>query len=78
MVLLEVARKAGIPVKEEAFTLEQLKSADEVFSSSTTAEAMPVIEIDGTAVGTGKPGPIVKQLQQLYLDAVEAQCGKIQ
>ena len=77
IVLLKVAREAGIPVKEEAFTLEQLKAADEVFSSSTTSEAMPVVEIDGVKVGDGKRGPIVKQLQDLYVAAVEEVCGII-
>ncbi|WP_313468190.1 D-amino-acid transaminase [Carnobacterium sp.] len=77
LVLLKVARKAGIPVREEVFTLEQLKEADEVFASSTTMEAMPVIEIDGVPVGNGQCGPVVKRLQELYTSAVEAQCGKI-
>lgn len=77
LVLLKVAREAGIPVREEAFTLEQLKEADEVFASSTTMEAMPVIEIDGVPVGNGQCGPVVKRLQELYTSAVEAQCGKI-
>ena len=77
IVLLDVARKAGIPVKEEAFTLEQLKNADEVFSSSTTIEAMPIVEIDGVKVNDGKRGPVVKQLQDLYVKAVEEVCGKV-
>ncbi|MGX7419176.1 D-amino-acid transaminase [Carnobacterium gallinarum] len=77
IVLLKVAREAGIPVKEESFTLEQLKEADEVFTSSTTIEAMPVIEIEGVPVGDGKRGPIVKQLQDLYVADVEKNCGKI-
>lgn len=77
IVLLDVARKAGIPVKEEAFTLEQLKNADEVFSSSTTIEAMPIVEIDGVKVNNGKRGPVVKQLQDLYVKAVEDVCGKV-
>lgn len=77
LVLLKVAREAGIPVREEAFTIEQLKEADEVFASSTTMEAMPVIEIDGVPVGNGQCGPVVKRLQELYTSAVEVQCGMI-
>lgn len=77
IMLLKVARKAGIPVKEEAFTIEDLKEADEVFASSTTIEAMPITHIDGNPVGKGKRGPVVEKLQQLYVDAVEEQCGKI-
>lgn len=77
IVLLKVAREAGLSVKEESFTLEQLREADEVFSSSTTIEAMPIIEIDGVPVGDGKRGPVVKQLQDLYVAAVEKVCGKV-
>ena len=77
IVLLRAAAKAGIPVLEKEFTLEQLKEADEAFSSSTTIEAMPIIEIDGTAVGNGKKGPIVETLQQYYIKEIEAQCGSI-
>ena len=77
IMLLKVARKAGMLVKEEAFTIEDLKEADEVFASSTTMEAMPIISIDGNPVGHGKRGPVVEKLQQLYVDAVEAECGQI-
>ncbi|MFL2099201.1 D-amino-acid transaminase [Desemzia sp. FAM 23989] len=77
IVLLRAAEKAGIPVKEETFTLEDLKQADEAFSSSTTIEAMPIIEIDGVAVGQGKRGPVVEKLQQYFVAEIEAQCGSI-
>ena len=77
IMLLKVARKAGMLVKEEAFTIEDLKKADEVFASSTTMEAMPIISIDGNPVGHGKRGAVVEKLQQLYVDAVEKECGQI-
>lgn len=77
IMLLKVAREAGMLVKEEAFTIEDLKKADEVFASSTTMEAMPIISIDGNPVGHGKRGAVVEKLQQLYVDAVEKECGQI-
>lgn len=77
IVLLRAAEKAGISVKEETFTLEELKQADEAFSSSTTIEAMPIIEIDGVAVGQGRRGPIVEKLQEYFVAEIEAQCGSI-
>ncbi|SEK27171.1 D-alanine aminotransferase apoenzyme [Carnobacterium iners] len=76
-VLLKVARQRGIIVKEETFTLKDLKEADEVFASSTTMEAMPVVEIDDKPVGDGKRGPVVKLLQELYVNEVELTCGSI-
>ena len=77
IMLLKVAREAGMLVKEEAFTIEDLKKADEVFASSTTMEAMPIISIDGNPVGHGQRGAVVEKLQQLYVDAVEKECGQI-
>lgn len=77
MVLLNAAKKGGIPVKEEAFTVDQLKEADEVFASSTSIEATPIVEIDGRPVGGGKKGPVVEKLQSLFVETVEAECGKI-
>ena len=64
-------------VKEQPFTLRELKEADEVFASSTTMEAMPVVEIDEQVVGDGKIGPVVKLLQKLYVTEIEIECGTI-
>lgn len=76
-VILKAAEKAGIPVKEERFNLEQLEQADEAFSSSTTIEVMPIINIDDKPVGQGKKGPIVEKLQRYFVAEVEAECGSI-
>lgn len=76
-VLLKVARKSGLTVKEQPFTLTELKEADEVFASSTTMEAMPVVEIDNQLVGDGKIGPVVNLLQKLYITEIETECGTI-
>lgn len=76
-VILEAAEKAGIPVKEERFHLEQLAQADEAFSSSTTIEVLPIINIDDKPVGQGKKGPIVEKLQRYFVAEVEAECGSV-
>ncbi|PTM58492.1 D-amino-acid transaminase [Desmospora activa] len=65
-VVLELAADMGIPVKEEAFTLQDLHRADEVFITSTTMEITPVIEIDGTPVGDSTPGNLVRRLQAAF------------
>jgi D-alanine transaminase len=64
--VIDLAKKNGIPVHEEAFDIEFLKQADELFLSSTTAEIMPIISVDGNAVGNGQAGPIVQKLQTLF------------
>ncbi|MEX1147215.1 MAG: D-amino-acid transaminase [Sphingomonadales bacterium] len=60
--LMEVARSLGMKVEERPFTVVEAKKAREAFLSSTTAMAMPVVAIDGTAIGTGKPGPTARAL----------------
>ncbi|MED1801659.1 D-amino-acid transaminase [Brevibacillus porteri] len=65
-VVIDLARDNGITVHEEAFDMAFLKQADEVFLTSTTAEIMPLISVDGVAVGNGQPGPVVLTLQDLF------------
>ncbi|MFJ7648635.1 D-amino-acid transaminase [Lysinibacillus sp. NPDC097279] len=65
-VLLACAKEIGLPVKEQAFTLEQLTAMTEVIITSTTSEITPVIEIDDYVFGTGKPGEWTRKLQQQF------------
>jgi len=65
-VTLKLAEKEGITVREEAFSLEDLRSADEVFITSTTKEIVPVVAVDGIPVGTGQPGWVTRKLQQAF------------
>lgn len=65
-VILKCAEEIGMPVKEEAFTKEQLLAMDEVIVSSTTSEVTPVIEVDGQAIGSGKPGEWTRKLQAQF------------
>lgn len=75
--VLEICRNEGIPFEERAYTLEELSSADEVFSSGTTVEVMPVVEVAGKPVGNGQPGPVTRKLQTLFKAEIERQCGNI-
>lgn len=75
--VLEICANEQIPFEERAYTLDELFAADEVFSSGTTVEVMPVIEIEGKPVGNGNPGPLTKQLQVLFKAEIEKQCGQI-
>jgi D-alanine transaminase len=75
--VLELSRENDIPFEERAFTIDELLSADEVFLSSTTAEVMPVIEIDGSPVKDGKPGELTQRVQGLFLEKIEKECGSI-
>lgn len=75
--VLEICRNEGIPFEERAYTLEELSSADEVFSSGTTVEVMPVVEVAGKPVGNGQPGSVTRKLQTLFKAEIERQCGNI-
>jgi D-alanine transaminase len=61
-VVLEVARELGIPVRERAFTKDEMFGLDELFVSGTTTDVTPIVEVDGRRIGSGEPGPISKQL----------------
>lgn len=62
----QFAADLGIPFIEEAFTLEDIATADELFLTSSTTEVMPISEVDGNRIGDGTPGPITKRLQVAY------------
>jgi branched-chain amino acid aminotransferase len=69
--IMQVARERGLTVVEERFTRDELYIADEVFMTGTAAELTPIREVDDRAVGTGKPGPITKDLQTAFFDIVQ-------
>lgn len=64
--LLELCERDGVKVVEEAFTPEFLKDADEIFLSSSTSEITPIINVDGSPIGSGKPGPYTRKIQTMY------------
>jgi branched-chain amino acid aminotransferase len=68
--ILTLARDAGIPVVERPLAREMLYLVDEVFLTGTASEVTPVRSVDRITVGSGKPGPITRQLQREYLDIV--------
>ena len=70
-ILLNLARKLGIPIDEEFCTLDQFKEADEVFLAGTTTEAMPVIRIDNAVIGDGTPGLITQQIRAAFLESLD-------
>jgi len=64
--ILHAATEAGIRTRETPITRADLHSADEVFLTSTTAEVVPVVSVDGKPVGTGKPGPIAARVYESF------------
>ncbi|MEK7285838.1 MAG: branched-chain amino acid transaminase [Nitrospirota bacterium] len=68
--IMEIAKKNGIPVSEERFTRDDLYLAQEAFFTGTAAEVTPIREVDGRTIGSGKPGPITKLLQENFFKIV--------
>ncbi|GEA14149.1 MAG: branched-chain amino acid aminotransferase [Moorella sp. (in: firmicutes)] len=60
--VMELAAGAGIPVYEKVFTRHDVYTADECFLTGTAAEVIPVVKVDGRAIGDGQPGPITRDL----------------
>ncbi len=70
-VVIELARKEGLDVREASLPLSELLASDEAFLTGSVKEVMPVIAIDERRIGSGGPSPITKLLQQRYREAVE-------
>jgi len=66
--VLQFAREAQMEVVERSFTIAEAQNADEAFVTSASTFVLPVVDIDGHAVGTGTPGPIVARLRELYIE----------
>jgi branched-chain amino acid aminotransferase len=64
--VMELARKADIPAREMTLTRHDVYTADECFLTGTAAEVVPVVKCDGRVIGTGKPGPVTKQLHEAF------------
>ena len=66
-VVIEIARDAGITVRERNFSLTHVYGAEEAFTTGTFAGVAPVGKVDGRELGISR-GPMVERLQQLYLE----------
>ena len=73
--VLRLAREAQLRVEERPFTLAEATAAAEAFMTAASAFVTPVVEIDGQAIGDGRPGPVTRRLRELYLE--EARRGAV-
>lgn len=76
-LIVRLAQQADIPVVEDYLRRDELGHVSELFISGTTAEVMPVIQVDDIPIGTGEPGAITRRLQQAYQKAVDAFVGSV-
>lgn len=73
--VLELAREAGIPVELRPFTVEEAKGADEAFITSSTSHMVPVVNVEGSVIGSGKPGGVFKKLWAAYVRFIAETSG---
>jgi branched-chain amino acid aminotransferase len=66
-------KNSGYQILERDFNLQDLANASEAFITSTTKHILPVLEVDGRAVGNGKAGPISNKLSDLLIQKVKEQ-----
>jgi len=64
--VIELARGAGYKVVERTMDRHDIFIADECFLTGTAAEVIPVVELDGRPIGTGKPGPVTADLHKRF------------
>ncbi|MBZ0156217.1 MAG: branched-chain amino acid transaminase [Alphaproteobacteria bacterium] len=74
--ILTLAKDAGIEVREERFTRDEVYICDEAFFTGTAAEVTPIRELDGRIIGEGRTGKITKKLQTLFFNAVKGKNKK--
>ncbi|MGV3710355.1 MAG: D-amino-acid transaminase [Gemmatimonas sp.] len=65
--VLDLAAAAGYRVEERGFSVDEALAADELFLSSATTFVLPVVELDGKAIGAGVAGPIARRLREEYI-----------
>jgi branched-chain amino acid aminotransferase len=74
--IVQLAAEIGLTVIEKRITRDEVYGADEAFFTGTAAEVTPIRELDRRAIGAGTAGPITKQLQKMYFDAVTGKSAK--
>lgn len=65
-LVLELAAQHGIPHEVRAISEAEVRDADEVWMTSSTREIMPIVRLDGVAVGAGVAGPLARHMDRLY------------
>jgi branched-chain amino acid aminotransferase len=64
--VITLAREEGLKVYEHGLTKYDVYTADECFLTGSAAEIIPVVKIDNRVIGSGKPGPVTKDLTRLF------------
>lgn len=69
-VTMEIGAEIGLAVEERPVDRAEIDSADEMFYTSSLRELYPIVRVDDTTIGAGRPGPVYKQLHEAYAASV--------
>ncbi len=75
--ILELASARGISVLEHDIRLEELSQAQEAFLTNSLMEIMPLTEVEGQSVGSGRAGPLTQRLRAAYKELVRAEVAAV-
>jgi len=67
---IQMIKSNGKKISEKNITVKNLLSADEIFMTGTAAEVKSVTRVNRTKIGSGKIGPITRELQSSFMDIV--------
>lgn len=65
-VILDIAKKNNIPYSEDIISLDALKTASEIWLTSSTREIIPIVQLDTEMISNGKPGPVWQTMNRLF------------
>jgi branched-chain amino acid aminotransferase len=69
-VTMELGAEQGLTVEERPVERAEIHAADEMFYTSSLRELYPIVRVDETTIGAGRPGPVYRQLHQAYAACV--------
>ena len=69
--LMDVAKVLDLTIREEAFSVEKMLGAREVFITAATSICFPVVEIDGRTIANGHPGSVSQKIREAFFDIAE-------
>jgi D-alanine transaminase len=66
--ILRLAALEGVALEERPFSVAEALDAREAFMTAASAFVLPIIEIDGVPIGSGRPGPVANRFRALYIE----------
>jgi D-alanine transaminase len=66
--VLRLAQEEGLAIDERPFTVAEAMQSCEAFLTAASAFVLPVVEIDGSRIGDGRPGPVAREFRRLYIE----------